>query len=350
MSEPIPTIRDVARAAGVSVTTVSHVLNAVETARVKPETRLRVEEAARALGYTPNKLASGLRRQRSQTLGLLTDQIATSPFAGQIILGAQETAARLGWVVMLYSTGEDPHLEQREIRALQQHRVDGVLYATWYHHEVQLHPELARFPLVLVDCFSEGSETPSVVPDELRAGYEATRELLDHGHRRIGFITNIDPVPATAGRMTGYRQALADAALPFDPALVSSDVSETSGGYRTALRLLSRDERPTAIFSYNDRMAMGAYRAARELGLAIPADLSIISIDNQEIIAEGLFPGLTTMALPHYAMGEWGVRKLIGQILGEEPRETEQLPALLHCPIVRRESVAAPPSPRRDDG
>lgn len=344
MTESIPTIRDVAREAGVSTTTVSHVLNRVATARVKEATRLRVEEAASRLGYTPNKLASGLRRQRSQTIGLLSDRIATTPYAGQIILGAQETAAELGWVVMLYSTGEDAKLEQREIMALHEHRVDGVLYATWYHHQVELAPELERFPLALVDCFSDSSTVPAVVPDEYRAGYEATREMLDHGHRRIGFVNNTDDVPATSGRLAGYQQALADMGVPFAPDLVATDVSETLGGYRTALRLLNQPQRPTAIFSYNDRMAMGIYRAARELGLDIPRDLSIISIDNQTIIAEGLYPGLTTMALPHYEMGAWGVRRLIEQITGapEEQAGADGWPYLLPCPIVRRESVAAP--------
>ena len=113
-----PTIRDVAHEAGVSVTTVSHALNEVKTARIKEETRRRVEKAAERLGYSPNGLARGLRKQRSQTLAFLSDRIVTTPYAGQIILGAQEKAAELGWVVTLYSTGENPEVEQREIRTL----------------------------------------------------------------------------------------------------------------------------------------------------------------------------------------------------------------------------------------
>lgn len=341
MSAARPTIRDVARAAGVSVTTVSHVLNDVQTARVKAETRDRVHAAAAELGYSPNKLASGLRRQRSQTLGLLSDQIATTPYAGQIILGAQETAAALGWVLMLYSTGADAQLEQREILALQEHRVDGVLYATMYHHHVELPAELERFPLVLVDCFTTGAAVPAVVPDEFHAGYEATRELLDHGHRRIGFVTNIDDVPATTGRLNGYRKALEHAGIAFDDRLVAADASETLGGYRTALRLLTLGERPTAIFAYNDRMAMGVYRAAYELGIAIPRDLSVVGVDNQQILADGLYPGLTTMALPHYEMGAWGVETLV-RLINAQPVARSLEPHRLHCPIVRRQSVAAP--------
>ncbi len=341
-----PTIQDVATQAGVSATTVSHVLNRVETARVKDETRKRVEEAAARLGYTPNSLARGLRRQRSQTLALLSDRIATSPFAGGIILGAQEKAAELGWVLMLYSTGDDPDVERREIRTLLQHQVDGVLYATWYHRQVTVPPELAGTPLVLLDCTSSDPDLASVVPDEYGAGYSATQELLRHGHRRIGFITNIEDVPATHGRLRGYRDALHAAGISYQEHLVASDISETSGGYRTALQVLTGPDRPTAIFAYNDRMAMGLYRAARELGLDIPNDLSVVSIDNQEIIAEGLYPGLTTMALPHYEMGAWAVHHLISHVGTSDSARQPAEQAVLPCPIVRRGSVAAPPRRR----
>jgi LacI family transcriptional regulator len=339
-----PTIQDVAALAGVSATTVSHALNRVQTARVADETRRRVEDAAQQLGYSPNGLARGLRRQRSQTLALLSDRIATTPFAGGIILGAQEKAAELGWVLMLYSSGEDSEVEQKEIRTLLQHQVDGVLYATWYHRVVTVPEELKGVPVVLLDCTSDDPQLASVVPDEYRTGYDATQELLRHGHRRVGFITNIEDVPATRGRLRGYQDALRDAGIDYRDSLVASDASETPGGYRTALQLLARPDRPTAVFAYNDRMAMGLYRAARELDLEIPRDLSVISIDNQEIIADGLYPGLTSMALPHYEMGAWAVQHLIGLL---RTSEGEQAPPpehkVLTCPIVRRGSIAAPP-------
>lgn len=346
MRPPKPTIRDVADAAGVSVTTVSHVLNRVATARFSYETQVRVEAVAARLGYTPNGLARGLRRQRSQTLALLSDRIATTPYAGRIILGAQEKAAELGWVLMLYSTGDDPEVEQREIRTLLQHHVDGVLYATMYHRRVAVPVELIGVPTVLLDCTSADRRLSSVVPDEYHTARNAVQELLDHGHRRIGFINNVDDIPATTGRLRGYRDALRQAGLQYRRNLVAVDVSETIGGYRTAMRLLARPDRPTAVFAYNDRMAMGVYRAARELGLEIPADLSVVSIDNQEIIAEGLHPGLTTMALPHYEMGVWAVARLIADLTAATPPDPEHV--LLPCPMIRRDSVGSPrPSDRR---
>jgi LacI family transcriptional regulator len=340
---PKPTIQDVATRAGVSATTVSHVLNKVATARVRDATRRRVEVAAAELGYAPNGLARGLRKRRSHTLALLSDRIATTPFAGGIILGAQEKAAELGWVLMLYGTGDDPEVEQREIRTLLQYQVDGVLYATWYHRQISVPPELLRVPVVLLDCTSEDAGFASVVPDEYGAGYNATQELIRHGHRRIGFVTNTDDVPATAGRLRGYRDALKDAGIRYHKELVAADVSETPGGYRTALRLLTATDNLTAIFAYNDRMAMGVYRAARELGLDIPNDLSVISIDNQEIIAEGLYPGLTTLALPHYEIGAWAVQHLIARLeLAEGDGAYRAEHVILPTPMIRRDSVAAP--------
>ncbi|MEV1146053.1 LacI family DNA-binding transcriptional regulator [Micromonospora sp. NPDC049799] len=336
-------IRDVAAAAGVSVTTVSHVLNNKSGTRVSPDTRERVESAARQLGYAANGLARGLRLQRSHTLGLLSDVIATTPHAGRIILGAQETASARGWVLMLLTTGGDPEVERREIQALHQHRVDGVLYATMYHQVVSVPEELRPMPVVLLDASSPDPAVPSVVPDEPGGGRVATGELLAHGHRRIGFVTNVDDIPATRGRLAGYREALDAAGVPFRPELVRADVSDSHGGYRAARELLDRPERPTALFCFNDRMAMGAWRAAAELGLSIPGDLSVIGFDNQELIAEGLHPGLTTVALPHYEMGAWAVETMV-EVL-DQPKGGRRRPArqvVMPCPLVRRDSVAPP--------
>jgi LacI family transcriptional regulator len=338
-------IRDVASAAGVSVTTVSHVLNNTTGARVSEETRERVATVAARLGYAPNKLAQGLRLQRTQILALLSDQIATTPHAGRIILGAQEAASSRGWVVLLLNSGGDPELEDREINALLQHQVDGALYATMYHRQVTVPDRLTGIPVVLLDASCTDPRYPSVVPDEVGGGRSAVEELVAAGHRRIGFATNIDDIPATHGRLVGYRQALADAGIPFTPDLVVVEESDTPGGYRAALQLLRRPDRPTGLFCFNDRMAMGAYWAAHELGLRIPQDVSVVGFDNQELIADGLFPGLTTVALPHYEMGAWAVNTMIDMLDEAQPaRRRRRRPSqtTMECPIVRRDSVAAP--------
>jgi LacI family transcriptional regulator len=334
-------IRQVADEAGVSVATVSQVLNAVEGARISEETRRRVHATAERLCYVPNRMARGLRTQRSGTLGLISDQIATTPYAGLMILGAQQAALRHGFTLVLFNTERDPALEDREIRSLLQFQVDGILYATMYHRVVTLPPVLSSVPTVLLDCEAADLTVPAVVPHEVAGGRTAVEELLAHGHRRIGFATHSDNVPATAGRLQGYKEALAAAGIPFDPALVASDASEASGGYRASRVLLDQADRPTAIFCYNDRMAMGAYRAAAELGLKIPTDLSIVGFDNQEIIAAGLHPDLTTVALPHNEMGAWAVNTLAA-MLSHDDAPSAPYPVLMDCPLVRRSSVAPP--------
>jgi LacI family transcriptional regulator len=337
---PKTSMRDVAAAAGVSVTTVSHVLNDVPGKRITAQTRDRVRDAAQELGYRHNHLARGLRLGRSQTLALVSDKIATTPFAGQMILGAQEAAAKVGWVLMLVNTSSDPALEEREIRSLLERQVDGFLYATMYHRIVEVPALLADSPTVLLDARCASGSVSSVVPDEVSGGRAAVEELLRYGHRRIGFLTNIDDIPATTGRLEGYRQALAAAGIPFDEDLVVADASDSHGGERAARRLLAGPERPTGIFCFSDRMAMGAYHVAAELGLRIPQDLSIVGFDNQAFVADGLRPELTTLALPHYEMGVWAVEQLLQEIDMAAPVTPSH--QSLPCPIVRRSSVGPP--------
>jgi LacI family transcriptional regulator len=334
-------IKDVAAAAGVSATTVSHVLNEVPGKRVSESTRGRVQAAAADLAYRPSSIARGLRLQRSFTLALVSDEIATTPYAGRMILGAQEAASKHGWLLMLVNTSRDRELEQREVGSLLQRQVDGILYATMYHRLVEVPALLSGTPTVLLDARSADGLVSSVAPDEVAGGRAAVQELLDAGHTRIGFVTSLDVVPATHGRLRGYREALAEAGVPFDAQLVVADTASNShGGLRAALVLLGRPDPPTALFCYNDRMAMGAYQAAAELGLRIPGDLSIVGFDDLEIIADGLRPGLTTVALPHYEMGVWAVE----QILREIDEEAPLIPIhdLIACPIVRRDSVRPP--------
>ncbi|WP_327346064.1 LacI family DNA-binding transcriptional regulator [Streptomyces europaeiscabiei] len=339
-------IKDVAAAAGVSATTVSHILNAVEGKRINAETRQRVLDTARELGYAPNGLARGLRLRRSNTIGFVSDQIATTPYAGRIILGAQEEAAKHGLLLLMLNTGGDPELERKEIDLLLQRQVDGVLYASMYHRVVAVPQRLRSVPTVLLDARSDDPGVPSVVPDEVLGGLTAVRELIRNGHRRIGFINNVDDIPATHGRLEGYRRALAEAGIAEDPRLVVAETADAAGGHRAALRLLRllrAEERPTALFCFADRMAMGVYRAAAELGLSIPGDLSVIGFDNQELICDGLFPGLTTVALPHYEMGARAVAQLLALTGAPGSESGPAAQEMLPCPLVARASVASPP-------
>lgn len=338
-------IRDVAEAAGVSVTTVSHVLNDNPHARASDETRSKVREAAARLGYGPNRMAQGLRTRRSAMIGLLSEDIATTPHAGKIIKGAEETARKYGYTLMIINTdmSAKPESKQKDVDALIERQVDGILYATMYHRAVSVPPRLFEVPAVLIDANDKAGLVPGTIPDEVGGAVTAVSALLDAGHEEIGFINNSDDVPATRGRLQGYETALRNAGITPDSGLLSTAESEATGGYKAALSLLSRVDRPTALFCYNDRMAMGAYRAAAELNLAIPTDLSIVGFDNQELISAGLHPGLTTIALPHYEMGAWAVETLIRIIdgRGDDDLSTES-PTVLACPLIERDSITVP--------
>lgn len=338
-------IKDVAVAAGVSVTTVSHVLNDVPYARVSPETRDKVKDAASRLGYGPNRLAQALRTQHTGMLGLISEEIATTPHAGRIILGADEAARARGYNLMIINTssGASPESRQADVEALLERRVDGILYATMYHREVAIPANLARVPAVLVDAESLSGNMTSVVPDEEGGARAAVQSLLDAGHTRIGFLNNTDDVPATRDRLRGFRESLSMAGLDGGAAPVEAELSEAEGGYVAGRRMLQRPDRPTGLFCYNDRMAMGFYRAAAEFGLRIPEDLSVVGFDDQELIAANLYPGLTTVALPHYEMGAWAANNLIDAIEGKTDLALlASHPTILDCPLVVRDSIAAP--------
>jgi LacI family transcriptional regulator len=189
----------------------------------------------------------------------------------------------------------------------------------------------------LVNGFTPDGSVPAVVSDERQGGRLATQVLIDGGHRRIGFLNAPESTaPATTERLAGYREALAAAAIEQDASLIVRVVAEQEGGYAGAMTLLDRPDRPSAVFCYNDRVAMGAYAAAAQLGLAIPGDVAVIGFDNQEVIAAHLRPRLSTIALPHYEMGHRGLSRLLGIIGGDEDGQAiERLP----CPYVPRDSV-----------
>lgn len=333
-------MKDVAKQAGVSQTTVSFVINRVENANIPLETQERVFAAIDKLGYRPNAMARQLRSNRTQTFGFISDVVATTPFAGQIIQGAQDAAWARGYLLLVVNTGGDEAVTNAAVETLLGRRVDGILYATMYHRAVTLPPQVREAPTVLLDCFVEDRSLPSVAPDEGRGGYEATAALLRKGHRRIGLVNNLDIVPAMTGRQEGYQQALAAAGIAFDEQLVTRHPSEPTGGYEAVAQLMQLAQPPTAIFCFNDRMALGAYRYAQKHGLCIPEDLAIIGFDNQDMIAPYLEPPLTTMALPHYAMGQWAVEHLL-QLIEQPDRQNGSPPVqhLCECPLIERASI-----------
>lgn len=330
----VPTMRDVARVAGVSQTTVSFVLNNKPGVAIPDETRARIEEAVEQLGYRPNIAAQTLRTNKTNLIGLVSDMIATTPHAGQIIEGAQDAAWAHGKLLLLVNTGGNKNVEEAAINMLLERQVEGIIYATMYHRLATPPPALRDVPAVLLDCFVSDRSLPSVVPDEVQGGRAAVEHLLSQGHRRIGLINDFDPIPAAAGRLEGYRAALAASGVTFDERLVVSEAADASGGYQGTMELMQHPERPTAIFCFCDRMAMGAYDALRKLGLAISEDVAIMGFDNEEIIAGHLYPPLSTMQLPHYEMGEWAVNYLVEY--DAMPAGAAPIQHKIACPLVKR--------------
>lgn len=303
----IPTMTDVAKLAGVSQSTVSLVLNNKDLNNIPLATQERVYQASESLGYRPNKLASALNGKNSDMIGLITDELVTTDFAGSIVKGAQDIAWNKRKVLMLVNVDDRDGMMEEAVDMMIGYRVECILFATMYHHEIVLPNNLKNTPVVLVNCYDIHNNTPSVVPDEFQGAYDATEYLIKNGHKNIVFMSNKKMIPATALREEGFKTASNDYGLKLkDDSIIRVEISGQEV-HNKAVELLSSSERPSAIMCYNDRCAMGVYSAAASLGLKIPEDLSVIGYDNQEVIAEFLIPTLTTMALPHYEMGEFAI-------------------------------------------
>ena len=331
------TMNDVAKLAGVSQTTVSFVINDAPNANIPEDTRERVRAAIQQLGYRPNVLAQGLRMQRSGTLGFITDEIAITPHAGKILEGAQDAAWENDKFLLLVNTKANPEIEKASVEMLLDRQVEGLIYAAMYHREVNPPVAMRQVPTVLLDCYCDDRSLPSVVPDEIVGGRAATEVLLQKGHRRIGFMNHEASQPATFGRLAGYQQALAAYGVPFDENLVRSAWCDSQGGYRCALELMLLPDPPTALFCFNDRMAMGTYDALRKLNRRIPDDVAVMGFDNQELIAAHLYPPLSTMELPHYQMGAWATQHLSEMIANPDGKTPVQ--RKIECKFVERASV-----------
>jgi DNA-binding LacI/PurR family transcriptional regulator len=333
---------DVAAAAGVSTATVSMVLSGSGGRRISPETQERVRAAARAVGYAPNSVARSLRTQSTRMIGLISDTIATTPFAGRMLAGANDVAREQGRLVVLVNTDDDEEQEQTAIQALLGQQVDAMVYARMWHRVITAPAGLPE-DTVFLDCHTQEGGRPAVVPDDRQGGVEAVRELVAAGHRRIAYVDAPEEkgIVASLLRHEGYLQVLAEAGIEPDPALHVRGTIDAGGGRAATEQLLDlpQGRRPTAIFCFNDRMAMGVYTAAHRQGLHIPRDLSVVGYDDQQLIASELDPPLTTVALPHYEMGRWAMEVALGlrEVDGDEP-------FLMPCPIIRRDSTGPPPA------
>lgn len=313
------TMWQVAKRAGVSQATVSLVLNNVGGNRVTEATRERVMAAVEELGYRRNAFAKTLRSGESGLVGFISDEVASAPFAGQLLKGAQLLAWETGNVILSVDTFRDPELEAAAIDTMLSYRVKGVVYAAMYHRQIDVPAGLRDVPTVIVNAQDISGTIPSVFPDEEGGGYAATRHLLEHGHTKVAMI-NIQPadsiLPAGVGRLAGYRRALAEFGVEERPSWVRYGTGIVEDGLEATRDLMISVDRPTAIFCGNDRTAWGAYRALEALGLSVPDDCSIVGFDNHEMLAPFLDPGLTTVALPYVEMARIAVHLLLDGVSG----------------------------------
>lgn len=335
-------ISDIAQMAGVSRGTVSRVLN--NHPAVSPDTRQRVQSVINQVNYRPNFSARHMRTDSSNLVGFgfITDEVITTPYAVDLIRGAQDALWARGKVMLVVNAGYDTQMTEAGLEALLERRVEGIIYAAMYHRAVDLPQISSQASIVLANCFVEDRSLPSVVPDEVSGGYAATRHLLEKGHRRIGFInlgaTNWDvppPLPASNGRLEGYKQALAEYDIPFDPSLLAYTNQTPEHNYLLSLDIMRLPQPPTAIFCGNDRTALGCYGALSDLGLRVPDDVAVVGFDNFKDISDGLWPPLTTVQLPHYEMGRWAVEFLMSA--GGAPLEPVQ--HQVECSLVPRTSA-----------
>jgi LacI family transcriptional regulator len=311
------TIREVARASGVSPMTVSRVIN--ESERVSPETRRRVEQAIADLGYVPSRLARGLSRQKTGALALIVPDVA-NPFFTLIVRGAEDVARRADYRVILCDTRADLAVERDVIQEMIAHRVEGIVIAPVSDRSRTHLRRLEKFgvPFVLIDRTVPGIDCDVVLGESARGARRLVEHLISLGHRRIALIVEADDVSTARDRRAGYEDALAAAGIPLDPALVARTSVDPVGGLEGMRRLLELADRPTAVFTVNNLVALGAIEAVRNAGLEVPDDVALVCFDDIEY-ASRLYPFLTVMMQPAETFGTLGTQLLLERIDGRGP-------------------------------
>ncbi len=307
------TIKDVARRAGVSTSTVSRALSG--KIPVDQATKERVLQAVMDLNYHPNALAKGLKEGKTGTLGLVIPNIR-NPIFPAVARGVEDAARRQGYTVVLCNTDEDVAREREYVDKLRKMWVDGILFATTGKdsHHIQALKE-SGFPVVLLIRHLE-EDMDTVIIDNEHAAYEAVSYLVKTGHKRIAMIYGDPEMPLYRRRYDGYIRALKDAGLPALEELIVVDSTEKSNGYEAMSRLLHGQELPDAVFAMSDPKAMGVIRAIKDRGYRVPEDISVIGFDDLEI-SEILEPPLSTVSQPLYEMGVAAADRLIQRILGD---------------------------------
>ena len=336
------TIKDVAALAGVSFTTVSHVLN--DTRPVSADARRRVLAAVEDIGYLPSAVARSLRKSETKIIGVLVPNVQ-NPFFAELVCGVEECCRLAGYSVFLCNSDNDPKRQQQYMRTLLEKRVDGLLLSSAGDDEALARIfKLASVPSVTVDRLVAGARADRVSVNNSQGAFNAVSHLIELGHRRIACISGPAEFGVARERIEGWRLALQEARIEVDETLVTASDFSSPGGYEAARRILQtqagegNSSPVTAIFAGNDMMAIGALRAAAELGLRVPEQMSIVGFDDIEL-SRYVFPALTTVGCGVKRLGAEAGRVLIARI---ESPGAELKDVLLTPRLVVRESTAPP--------
>lgn len=303
-------IKDIAKAAGVTPGTVSRALR--DSDRVNADTKKRIQRLADEMGYSPDAQARSLVMGRTQLIGVVVTTM-TDPFIGGIVQSIESAAHDQGYAVILASSNDIPEREIAAAKMLQSRRVDGVIVTSSRVGALyQASLEQPSVPVVLINSLAQhsGRHTLSIRVDNRHGGYLATNHLIQKGHRRIAYVASPADRSDNVERMAGYRDALTEAGLESDPSLVVQGTGRAGGGQRALPVLLSLHDPPSAVFCYNDMTAIGLIGAAREAGLHLPQDLAVVGFDDIAF-AQFAYPPLTTIAQPVDALGNGAIEMVL---------------------------------------
>ena len=312
---------DIAKATGFSIPTVSRVLSNT-TYPIKSDTRQKIIKTAQEMGYKPNLSARSLRTDRSNTIGIIVDDLL-SPFTPSIVRGIQDYLHQHAYLSLIVNADWDPDLEKEAINTLVSYPVDGVIFVEYSRRAVSEVLEQSKKPRIFVHRLFGTPIKDSIVPDDEYGASLAVRHLVSLGHTRIAYINGPHNWHNAQKRLAGYQAELASHGIAFDPLIVQPGDWEFEGGYQATQNLLNLDRPFDAIFAANDAMALGAIYAIQDAGLRVPDDIAVVGYDNREFTT--IFrPRMTTVTMPIYEMG-WTAAEMILKKLTEEIEEFDEI-------------------------
>ncbi len=305
------TMKDVAKLADVSITTVSHVING--TRYVSPELKQKVNEAIEQLDYHPDPIAQGLSKGRSQTIALVVSDIV-NPFFPQVVRGVEDCTREKEFSLILTNTDEDPTQERRNLSLLKSKRVDGFIVSPTSEGKSNLQPLLEDgIPVVCIDRELRDVEVDQVYSNNVEGGYKATEHLIEQGHEHIGIIIEFTEISSFAHRLEGYKRALRDHGIPVREEYIKKAGLEVEGAFASTETLLKENPEVSAIFSTNDLMTEGILRYFKQEGVRYPQEVALVGFDDPEWAAS-FNPSITSVAQQPYEMGYQAVQLLFEQM------------------------------------